>query len=254
MAAPKAEKIYTAVVLDFETGCGSNHPQKTAVTQVGMQLIRLDTFEIVDSYSSYISMYHKQDVGPKKKVVRKKKDVVEEAEPEFMEYEWVKMKEYTGITEKILEDKGQPLETVVAEMVEFFKKSQLSKGKDTLPIIVGQNILFDIGFLHQIFTYTKQKLKGLVAGMEDFYGNYQPRLLDTLDLGRLMWANDKKVTSYALGMMSERLDIDLVDAHDALADVEATGDIVRVLANKMRSSGSGDQGNKKVKTREHWRF
>lgn len=49
MAAPKVEaKIYTAIVLDFETGgltCVDS-----ACTQLAMQAVRMDTWEVIDRY------------------------------------------------------------------------------------------------------------------------------------------------------------------------------------------------------------
>ena len=46
MAAPKEKsKIITAIVLDFETGCGNC--QESGATQLSAHAIRLDTFESV---------------------------------------------------------------------------------------------------------------------------------------------------------------------------------------------------------------
>lgn len=253
MAVPKNDKIYTAIVLDFETGGVDS--TKHGVTQVGMQAIRLDTFEVFASYKEYVTPYHKVELE-KKKVVRKKKDVAaeEESGPPLMEYDWAMCKRVTGITEEICEEKGLPLEQVVANMSEFCKKAHLSKSKDTLPIIVGQNIGFDIGFLEQMYAFTKQKIKGLVSGNDGFRG-FTINTLDTINLARLMYANDPQVTSYKLGLIAEKLGVDLFDAHDAMADVEATGDIVRVLAQKMRAVGGTLEGEtQKVKKRDHWGF
>ena len=249
MGAPTTTKIYTAIVLDFETG--GLDPTKHGATQIAMHCIRLDTFEIVDKYQSYIKPYNFVDVLPKKKIVRKKKSDAEDAE-RLMEYDWDMMKKYTGITRELLMEEGQELHEVVAQMREFAIKSKLSPGKDTLPIIVGQNIGFDIGFMHQIFAFTKEKMKGAFAGSDGFFG-FEPCRLDTIDLARMTFANDKSVTSYKLGIIAEKLGIDLFDAHDADADVEATGDIYRVCGMRMRN----DEiylGAQKTKTREHFKF
>lgn len=59
MAAPKDEpKIYTGIVLDFETG--DLDPTTGACTQIALQAIRLDTWEVIDKYVSYIKPYHKK--------------------------------------------------------------------------------------------------------------------------------------------------------------------------------------------------
>lgn len=249
MAAPNTGKIYTAVVLDWETG-GLN-PNKNGVTQIGMQAIRLDTFEIFASYKTYVKPYHYIDTL-NKKVVRKKKDI-EAEKAMLMEYDWEMMKKYTGITRDMMEEQGLELPQVVAEMVAFFESAQLTKGKSTLPIIIGQNIGFDIGFLQQVCAYTKTSLKNKVATAEGYNG-LVIKTLDTIDLARLMFAANPKVSSYSLGLLCGQLDIDLIDAHDALADVEATGDVVRVLANKMRSSSGDGETMVKEKQRNTWRF
>jgi len=253
MAAPEVNKIFTAIVLDFETG--GLDPKKHGITQLGMQAIRLDTFEIIDSYKNYVIPYHKVEVGKKKAVVRKKKSE-ENDEPPLMEYDWNMTKKYTGITEEMCYDKGIPLEQLVADIVSFAEKSMLTKGRDTVPIVIGQNIRFDVGFIYQIFEFTKTKLKGVFAGVDGFYG-WDLKTLDTTDLARLIWANNKSVTSYKLGDIAERLDIDLFDAHDAMGDVEATADIVRVSANRLRATGGtvdGGDVEEKKKTRNHWSF
>jgi hypothetical protein len=69
MATPKVEpKIYTAIVLDFETGgltCIDS-----ACTQLAMQAVRMDTWEVMERYEKYITPYNKQELGgtPKRKV------------------------------------------------------------------------------------------------------------------------------------------------------------------------------------------
>lgn len=254
MAAPNSQKIYTGVILDFETG--GLDPKKNGITQVGMQAIRLDTFEIFAEEKMYIIPYQKVEVGPKKKTIRKKKKDVEEEEEEspLMEYDWGMSEKKIGISEDMCYQQGVPLEQAVATMIEFFKKAKLTNAKNTLPILIGQNICFDIGYLQQIFAFTKNKLKGLLAGSEGFY-DWNIAYMDSLQLARLMFADDKKVTSYQLELVADRLGIELFDAHDALSDVEATGDVIRNLALRMRKADESEiKKKRKAKTRDHWSF
>lgn len=60
MAAP-AEKvnIVTAIVYDFETG--GTDCTRCAATQISLHAVRLDTFEVMEKYSSYIYPYNKKN-------------------------------------------------------------------------------------------------------------------------------------------------------------------------------------------------
>ena len=258
MAAPKVEpKIYTAIVLDFETG-GLNCTE-CACTQIAMQAVRMDTWEVIDRYVSYISPYNRQDIGgvPKRKTLKTKREVAQGDSGELMKYEPVALK-YSGVTMQTLEISGVAIKGVGSDVIEFIKRNTLSKGAQSKPIIIGQNILFDVGFLQQLMNYTGhlKEFEKLVAGTIDFYGNFQPKTLDTIDLARLTYACDTDVTSYKLELIAERLGVDLDDAHNAEADVTATLNIVVACSNRLRNSdgGGGVALHKKEKSRTHFKI
>lgn len=248
MAAPKSSKIRTAVVIDFETG--GLDSSKHGITEVGMMTIRLDTFKIIDTYSSYVIPYKRiaSSYGEKKGLRRKKS--TDDEEP-LMEYNWEMSAKKIGITEDMCIEEGKELKEVVSDMVEFFKRAHLSTERDTLPILIGQNIVFDIGFLAQIFSFTKTNMKGLMSGTEGFLG-FIPDSMDTESLAKLMYANNPHITSYALGYISESLGIELFDAHNALGDVEATASIITSLSSKMRNDVV--MVEEREKAREHFNF
>lgn len=77
-----------------------------------------------------------------------------------------------------------------------------------------------------------------------------------MSIARLCFANDPTMTSYKLEMISQRLDIELDDAHDADADVTACLNVVRVYSNRMRNETMAIGGiiEKKVKTRKHFKI
>ena len=241
MAAPAVEKkIYTAIGLDFETG--GLDPVRCACTQIALEAIRLDTLEVFDRYNCYIAPYCKQELGAaRRKVLRTKH---EQAQPsERMDYE-PRALEYSGITMERLEAQGIDLKEVAENVIRFAQGATLSKGVQCKPVLIGQNIAFDIGFLTQLMSY---------AGKTDFYGNFQPLYLDTILLARLALGADPEIMSYKLELVAERLGIELDDAHDAGADVTATLDIVRVCAARMRNSeGPTPNGAQKEKTRNHF--
>ena len=252
MAAPAVEnRIYTAIGLDFETG--GLDPVRCACTQIALEAIRLDTLEVFDRYAAYIAQYCKQELGAaRRKVLRSKHELAQATER--MDYE-PRALEYSGITMERLEAQGVDLKEVAGAVLRFAERATLSKGTQCKPVLIGQNITFDIGFLTQLMSYaglTKEYEKTF-AGKTDFYGNFQPLYLDTILLARLALAADTGVTSYKLELVAERLGIELDDAHDAGADVAATLEIVRVCAARMRNSeGAVTETAPKEKTRNHF--
>ena len=93
------------------------------------------------------------------------------------------------------------------------------------------------------------------AGTTDFYGNFQPHYLDTIDMARLCLAADPQVTSYKLELVAERLGIELDDAHDADADVTATREVAALCSRRLRQNGDTDVSQQRTpKTRDHFKI
>lgn len=236
MAAPSNEKtIYVGIGLDFETGdltC-----QDSACTELALHAMRLDTWEIIGSYVNYFSPYNKKDLGGQRKKVLKTKSekIIEEVPMKYAD----KALEYSGITMDMLRKQGVPLEEIARATIKLAEEATLSKAKVAKPFLIGQNITFDVGFLQQMFEYaglTKEFAK-VFAGYTDFYGNFQPHYVDTIDLGRFA---DPEMDSYKLEIMAERFGVELDDAHDASADVMATLNVAIALGQKMRNGGIGE--------------
>lgn len=260
MAAPVEKgNVVTAIFYDFETGgldCTTS-----AATQISLHAVRLDTFEVMEKYQAYIYPYNrKSNIGkPKRKVLKDKYDVEDE---ELMEYGETALG-ITGITMDMLYTMGKPLEDVCNEICDFIERNTLPVVAANKPFMVGQNPLFDKGFMQQIMLYTGiwPRFIKLVRGAKDFWGNFQPAQLDTIMLTQLTFDNDKSINTWKLEAMAERLGVDLDDAHDADADVTATREIVRVLTARMRenaSSGSNVIGSlsteKREKLRDHFKI
>ena len=149
MAAPTVTpKIYTALVLDFETG-GLDCTQ-AACTQVAVQAVRLDTWEVLERYVSYIAPYNRQETaGARRKVLRSRREVEQEDAGILMDYGATAL-EYSGITLETLRSRGLPLKEVASEVIAIARRAALSKGAQCKPVLMGQNITFDIGFLQQM--------------------------------------------------------------------------------------------------------
>lgn len=261
MAAP-VEKVNTvvAIIYDFETG--GTDCNKSAATQISLHAVRLDTFEVMDKYNAYIYPYNKKPNinKPKKKVLKNKYETNDEEE--LMEYSDTALN-ISGVTMGLLYQQGKPLEEVCNEICDFIEKNSFPVAPSNKPFMVGQNPLFDKGFMQQIMLYTGvwPRFIKLVRGAKDFWGNFQPAQLDTIILSQLTFDNDKSITTWKLEAMAERLGIDLDDAHDADADVTATREIVRVLTARMReqSAGGGNAvgslaAEKKEKLRDHFKI
>ncbi len=259
MAAPKEESpVLVAFTLDFETG--GLKCQTSACTQIAIHATRLDTFEKIGSYVSYIAPYSKKEIAgaTKKRKVLKSKYDSEDAAP--MDYE-SKALEYSAITMDMLETMGKPIEIVAQEVIQFIIDNTPKCGRNMKPFIIGQNIGFDEGFLCQMMEYAglMPELKKLLRGQEDFYGNWHPLCLDTIVLGQLALCHLPNVNSYKLEIMCENLGVELDDAHDADADVSATTNIAAVLTQRMRSVGGEYDGedlaiSKAEKSRKHFKI
>ena len=246
-------------VLDFETG-GLNC-QTSAITQIALHAIRIDTFEKLGSYVRYIYPYDRKEIKgttTKRKVLKSKFDVDNVIPMEYDE----KALAYSAIKMDTLYTEGEPIEVVARGALKFIQDSLPEKvAKNKKPILVGQNIDFDKGFFQQLIEYggiTKEVQK-ILRGKEDFYGNWQPETLDTIHLGQLALSHDPNVSSYKLEIMCETLGIELDDAHDADADVAATANVLSTLTQRMRSiggvvSGNALQINKAEKSRKHFKI
>lgn len=257
MAAPKQKSnIITAIVYDFETG--GLDCTKCAATQISLHAVRLDTFKVIGKYNSYIQPYYKKpDVGkPKRKVLKNKYD---NEEQELMDYTERAMA-VSGITMDVLNTMGKPLEDVCDEICDFIEGHTFDVVAGNKPFFIGQNPMFDMGFMQQIMMYTDRwpRFIKLVRGTKDFFGNFQMAQLDTILLNQLTFDDDPSVETWKLEAMAERLGIDMDDAHDADADVVATREIVRTLTGRMRSKGGGTDNElakeKHEKLRDHFKI
>jgi len=136
-------------------------------------------------------------------------------EPEYvpMKYEQTAL-DYSAITMEMLRSQGMDMKKVAGEVIAFAKRSTLSKGYQCKPVLVGQNIAFDIGFLQQLMNYAglAAEFEKTFSGTKDYYGNFQPHYIDTLAVGRLAFAADPEVTSYKLELVASKLGVELDDA------------------------------------------
>ena len=237
MAAPQNDKApLGAFTLDFETG--DLKCQTGACTQISIHATRLDTFEKLGSYTSYVYPYDQKEiagVGKKRKVLKSK---FEEPQATPMVYS-DKALTYSAITMDMLYSQGLPIEQVAKEVVQFIIDHTPKCSKSMKPFLIGQNIGFDEGFFCQMMEYAGliDEVKKYLRGHEDFYGHWHPLCLDTIVLGQLALCHLPNIDSYKLSIMCEHFRIELDDAHDADADDSAINNVAAVLTKLRRCLG-----------------
>lgn len=153
--------------------------------------VRFDTWQVFDRYQAYIAPYGKQDAGlPRRKVLRTRHEQAKGQEYVPMKYRTGGIglfRHYHGVlrTQVGHEEGGRRSHRLA-------KRATLSKGNQCKPVLVGQNIAFDIGFLQQLVNYAglAAEFEKTFSGSRDYYGNFQPHYIDTLALGRLAFAAD----------------------------------------------------------------
>jgi DNA polymerase III alpha subunit (gram-positive type) len=147
----------------------------------------------------------------------------------------------TNMSMEYIHEHGVEIKQALKGIYDFLVKVSAGKSAGFLPMLSMQNGGFDIGFWQQIFSYGKYNLSKVVAGYKDFYGNFQPTIIDSLPLARSYWAKDAEVTDFKQGKISDRLNIELVDAHRAVGDCLALREIVAFFLTSMRNGGNGVQ-------------
>lgn len=119
-------------------------------------------------------------------------------------------------------------------------------GKGRLPILCGFNVNFDIKFLKYLFDYCGEDLFQYV----DYLST-----IDVLRYARWYWKQTEE--NHKLKTCCQRLGIELVDAHGAMADVIATTELLKFFITQFSESGMVSTDlkiNNVKKTRQFYRF
>ena len=118
--------------------------------------------------------------------------------------------EVTNITDDMVKD-AETIDKVLPKVLEFVGDS----------VIVAHNADFDVGFL-------KYNAKQLGLSLDNTY-------LDTLRLAKDLFPDYKK---YKLGIIAEKLGIEVIVAHRALDDVDTTVKVFRVMLDMLDKKGA----------------
>ena len=118
--------------------------------------------------------------------------------------------EVTNITDDMVKD-AETIDKVMPKILDFVGDS----------VLVAHNADFDIGFL-------KYNAKILGLSLENTY-------IDTLRLAKALFPDFKK---YKLGLIAEKLGIEVLVAHRALDDVDTTVKVFKVMLDMLKEKGA----------------
>lgn len=188
-------------ITDCETG-GFN-PEENPITQIAITVIDAETFEDLESYSTFIKPYD---------------DLI--ITPAALEASRVTMREI---------NKGEDVAKVFKILIQLFKKYS-GRGNNSKLILGGHNFGFDLGFLEYLFKRFNQNLYDYV---DKFH-------YDTMKLYPHMEIFSGKF-KYNLTNLSERYGFSLTSAHGAEPDVKVTKDLLINYLNRARNASESQQ-------------
>ncbi len=208
----KIDNFY--VIGDVETG--GFHPKNNPITEVG--LVVLDSnLEKVDEYCSYVQGYHDLKYMP-----------------QALEVTGIKMSDING---------GKPHKEVAKDIEALCKKYKLKGRGANLPVFVGHNIEFDIGFIDYLLKDSNIPFMGKLVDKHP---------MCTMWLSRMMFGHTDTMANFKLLTCCEAAGVELTDAHTALGDTIATAQLFAELVKSMRghmmTAGMVSDGGRKERS------
>lgn len=215
------------VCIDVETG-GKYYAQNP-ITQIALQSFNISDLKEISRWDSYVKGYGD------------------------LKYEDEAMK-YTGITMSEVES-GLTSKEAVDKLIEEFTKANTAKKHTKKPILLGHNVMFDIGFIVRLFNFHKVDISKYLH-TSNVEGIEIPHYMDTMWMSREMWGGDESMNKFTLQACCEKANVALVDAHQAQNDVSATKELFFFLTNRMRSGMDGESGGdvKRNRVRDSFQF
>lgn len=201
-------------ITDFETGGFSS--RENAITEFAAIVLDGDTLEELGRYEAIVAPYDDNLLYDPKAL------------------------EATKISMSMIQS-GVPFKTFMKELKAFIKRTTIHSGAKYKPIITGHNIPFDINFFQQIFEKDKSKIQDYFACNEDHFGNQYPKYIDSLTLAYLTWGNDPTMISHKLTDCVHKIGEEIVNAHRAMNDVEATATLVINYVKRMREQSQNTE-------------
>lgn len=220
MAKAAVHKITPYIIMDFETG--GVDMSKCALTEVALIAVKGDTFEKICEYETLIAPH---------KIMRGGK---------WYDAEYTDGAErVTGLTQQILKTEGKNIDEVAEEVQACLIKANVYNSKTGYkPVLVGQNPQFEVMCLQNLAN-GRFDLSKYFHGNTDFHGNFQPHYIDTIDLAKLTWNINPRMTNFKLETIMERAGIPIYDAHRAMNDVRPTSHYFESVAKMLRAADKG---------------
>lgn len=236
------QKFHNIVVFDCETGGldkkNNLHAIHHPITQIALLGIDGLTLSEITRYSSYI----------KGRIANKK----------YIGYSTVHDQEYqagalqhTGITIEKLEAEGKDYKVVCNEICDFFEQCMSGSNFHKI-ILAGHNVGYDIPFLQYLFKLCKKDLSKYVQGYMSHTGEFVPADFDTQYLSRIKSTDENM--KHNLTEVSGREGIELVDAHEAMADVCATAEVLKKYIMTLRNSSDSFEKQEVSTFRKDFQF
>ena len=221
-----------AIVVDLETG--GFHPHCNPILEIAM--ISYDqSFNKVGEYKNFILPY--KGIDDKELVVT------------------AGALEANGIQMQEVMSKGISLQQIYRDIIKFIKSFKCSKYAK--PYLVGHNLTFDIGFLEYIFELCepfKKNPEDIGKLYKNSLYNYVDRIpMDTIQLCRIKYGLEE-MENYQLHTMCKYNGVELTDAHRAMADTAATGDLFKLLINNLRGQTNQVVVREEENHRTHFQF
>lgn len=202
------------ILLDFETG--GKTPEENPIVEVGIYSMRSDNFEEISRYQSYVKNYNNLTI-----------------QQEALNYNGIKMSQINS---------GISIKEAVEAMIEEFIKASNGRGRNDKPHLCGHNFSdFDRKFIEYAFKLCKK----------DLYKYVDPYIYDTLKMCRATWIEEG--VKFSLEACCEKMGIELIDGHGALADVIANAALLKSLLSGMRSGGELSM-TKEKRVRDTFKF
>lgn len=209
------------IIFDFETGGLDSNINP--VTEIAVMTIKGGDLTLIESYQQLIAPYS-----------------------DSLIYD-LKAEKVSGISKELVQSEGASITQVAEQTFQIMKNANMSQAKTPglKPILVGHNVQFDIDFLHHLFYYGfgkdyQKQMKEILHGREDRFGNFQPSYIDTWSVCKSWFQNDNELLDYKLATVSEKLGVDLNNAHRAMNDVISTTEVLRRYLINLRSSYSAN--------------
>ena len=208
-----AVKTPPIIILDFETGGFSS--RENAVTEFAGIGINGETFEEIARYEAIVAPYSDDLLY----------------NPDALKATNISMNQINS---------GVEFKKFSRDLLSFFRKCAIHSHIKYRPIIAGHNVTFDISFLQQIFFHTGKQIDKYLNCNKDHHGNQQPKYFDTQILAMTAWGNDEAMTKHTLTDCVNKIGEEIVNAHRAMNDVEATKSLLVNFLKRLRGSQTVD--------------